>query len=317
MAGTLGNAGIALAALILEACVGYPCRLLAAIGHPVMWIGRVLDACERDWNNPRARPERRRLLGIATMLIVVGLAAGAGLAVAWLTNRIEYGDFLIIVVATAGFAQRSLHDHVHEVLMALRESNLSAARAAVGRIVGRDTGNLDAAQVAAAAIESLAESFNDAVVAPVFWFVMAGLPGLCACKAINTADSMIGHKEERWRSFGWAAARLDDVANLVPARLAGLLLACSAGRGFRTMWRDASKHASPNAGWPEAALAGALDVRLGGPASYDGVLHSRPRFGDGADAQVCDLPRALTLYKRACGLLWLLLALIYTLRLPS
>jgi adenosylcobinamide-phosphate synthase len=133
-------------------------------------------------------------------------------------------------------------------------------------------------------------------------------------KAINTADSMIGHKEERWRAFGWAAARLDDVVNLVPARLAGLLLALAAGRGFTVMWRDASRHASPNAGWPEAALAGALDVRLGGPAAYDGVVYARPYFGDGANPQATDLSRALTLYKRACALLWALLALIWLLQ---
>jgi adenosylcobinamide-phosphate synthase len=317
MAGMSGNVGILLAALALEACVGYPRRLVATIGHPVMWIGRLLDACEGSWNDPRARAFTRRLLGIVTVFMVVALAAGAGYAVTRLADQIRYGVVLIAVVATVGIAQRSLYEHVRDVLVALREPDLDAAREAVGRIVGRDTASLRAEEVSAAAIESLAESFNDAVVAPAFWFLVAGLPGLFAYKAINTADSMIGHKEERWRHFGWAAARLDDVVNLVPARLAGVLLACSAGRGFQTMWRDASKHASPNAGWPEAALAGALDVRLGGPASYDGVVHARPHFGDGGDAQVNDLPRALTLYKRACALQWLLLALIFSLNLSS
>lgn len=316
MDGMSGNAGLLLAALMLEACVGYPRVLIATIGHPVIWMGRVLDACERVWNNPRAHAFTRRLLGIVTVLLIVALAAGAGYGISQLADQIRYGTVLVVVVATAGLAQRSLYEHVRDVLMALRATDLRHAREMVGRIVSRDTANLHAEEVSAAAIESLAESFNDAVVAPAFWFLVAGLPGLFAYKAINTADSMIGHKEERWRHFGWAAARVDDVANLIPARLAGLLLACSAGRGFQTMWRDASKHASPNAGWPEAALAGALDVRLGGPASYDGVVHMRPQFGDGANARVGDLPRALTVYKRACALQWLLLAHIYMCSLP-
>src|SRR6185369_8302180 len=132
--------------------------------------------------------------------------------------------------------------------------------------------------------------------------------GLLVYKALNTADSMIGHIEPRWRAFGWAAARLDDVANFVPARIAGVLLALAGARGFRVMWRDAPQHASPNAGWPEAAAAGALDLRLGGPAYYDGVMHARPQFGDGAQPQATDLGRALALYRRACIGLWLLLA---------
>jgi adenosylcobinamide-phosphate synthase len=193
---------------------------------------------------------------------------------------------------------------------ALASDNLDAARAAVGQIVGRDTQALSASEVSAAAIESLAESFNDAVVAPAFWLLIAGLPGLLAYKALNTADSMIGHIEPRWRAFGWAAARLDDVANFVPARIAGVLLALAGAGGFRVMWRDAPRHASPNAGWPEAAAAGALDLRLGGPAYYDGVMHARPHFGDGASPQANDLSRALGLYRRGCIGLWLLLASI-------
>ncbi len=195
-------------------------------------------------------------------------------------------------------------------MAALTSGGLDDARVAVGKIVGRDTATLSASEVSAAAIESLAESFNDAVVAPAFWLWVGGLPGLLAYKTLNTADSMIGHREPRWRAFGWAAARLDDVANFVPARIAGSLLAAAGAGGFRVMWRDAPKHASPNAGWPEAAAAGALGLRLGGPASYDGVMHPRPQFGDGAIPQATDLRRALTLYKKGCLALWLLLALV-------
>ncbi len=168
--------------------------------------------------------------------------------------------------------------------------------------------DLDGVGVTTAALESLAESFNDGVVAPAFWLVIGGLPGLFAYKAVNTADSMIGHKEPRWRSFGWASARTDDLMNLAPARLAGALISLAVGRGWQIMARDARKHASPNAGWPEAAMAGALGVQLGGPARYDGVLCERAVLGEGRSPEVCDLDRGLKAYVRACGLLWLLAA---------
>ena len=212
-------------------------------------------------------------------------------------------------LALPGLAQRSLDDHVRAVLGALQAGDLPRARLAVARIVGRDTEGLDECGVAGAALESLAESFNDGVVAPAFWLALAGLPGLYAYKAVNTADSLIGHMEPRWRAFGWAAARLDDVMNLVPARLAGGLIALSGGGGWRTMRRDARRHASPNAGWPEAAMAGALGVRLGGSASYDGVETVRPWFGDGGAPYMADLERGLNVYGRACTLLLLTLAI--------
>lgn len=349
-----GDAKLALAVLVLEACIGYPRALFAAIGHPVTWIGRLLEKLERAWNRPTFPEGTRRVLGVVTVLAFVGLAGSAGFAVLALTGGLEsavvaltggagsavvvltgggpgaavaelgggegffpqsvapfqFGSVLVAIVATSGLAQRSLYEHVRAVEAALMSGGLVSAREAVGRIVGRDTATLSAGEVSAAAIESLAESFNDAVVAPAFWLLVGGLPGLFAYKALNTADSMIGHIEPRWRAFGWAAARLDDVANFVPARLAGVLLALVAGRGFSVMWRDAPRHASPNAGWPEAAAAGALNLRLGGPTSYDGVMHPRPQFGDGASPQAADLTRALGLYRRACAALWLLLTLV-------
>jgi adenosylcobinamide-phosphate synthase len=189
------------------------------------------------------------------------------------------------------------------------EGDLPAARAAVAMIVGRDTGALDREGVAAAALESLAESFNDGVVAPLFWFLVGGLAGLFAYKAVNTADSIIGHREEPYRCFGWASARADDLMNLIPARIAGALIALVAGRGWAVMLRDAGKHASPNSGWPEAAMAGGLGVQLGGPASYDGVPHPRPTFGGGSRPSPLDLRRGLGLYLRACGIVAAALAL--------
>jgi adenosylcobinamide-phosphate synthase len=215
---------------------------------------------------------------------------------------------VLALVASTGLAQRSLFVHVKNVLIALRAGDLAAARERVSLIVGRDTRELDESGVSAAALESLAESFNDGIVAPAFWLLLGGLPGLFAYKVLNTADSLIGHKEERWRAFGWAAARADDLANLIPARIAGALLAIAGWGGFGVMFKDASKHASPNAGWPEAAMAGALGVRLGGPASYDGVAHERPVFGSGERPGWIDLRRGLGIYVVACVLLWVVAA---------
>jgi adenosylcobinamide-phosphate synthase len=217
---------------------------------------------------------------------------------------------VLVMLGSTGLAQRSLFVHVKSVLDALRAGDVVAARQRVSLIVGRDTQRLDARGVSAAALESLAESFNDGIVAPAFWFLLGGLPGLFAYKVLNTADSLIGHKEERWRAFGWAAARADDVANLVPARIAGMLLVFAGWAGLLVMFKDASRHASPNAGWPEAAMAGALGVRLGGPTAYDGVVHERPVFGTGPAPGMKDLARGLRVYIIACLLLWWVVACV-------
>src|SRR3954470_18257573 len=206
------------------------------------------------------------------MMIVAGSAGAIGYAIQTGARRLPFGTIIVVLVATLGLAQRSLYSHVRDVLRALERDDLSAARAAVSKIVGRDTAQLTASGVSAAATESLAESFNDGIVAPAFWLAVGGLPGLFAYKALNTADSLIGHREPRWRAFGWAAARADDVANLIPARLAAVLFCVGGPGGWRITWRDAGKHASPNAGWPEAAMAGALRLRLAGPIAYDGVI---------------------------------------------
>lgn len=294
-----------LAALIVEACVGYPLAIYRAIRHPVVWIGIALDALERRWNRPEFGDGVRRALGVVTVVLVAGGAAGVGYVAQTLAGHISFGSALIVLVASTGLAQHSLFTHVRAVLQPLTSGDLIAARREVAQIVGRDTAALSESGVAGAALESLAESFNDGIVAPALWLFVGGLPGLFAYKALNTADSLIGHREPRWRMFGWAAARADDVANLIPARLAGALLAIAGGGGLLVMWRDAPKHASPNAGWPEAAMAGALRIRLGGPTAYDGVMHERPVFGAGASPTVDDLKRGLRIYVIACGLLWL------------
>ncbi|MFZ0269486.1 adenosylcobinamide-phosphate synthase CbiB [Caulobacter sp.] len=297
---------VAALALGLEAALGYPAALNRAAGHPVAWPAAVIALLERRWNQPAASDRRRRLLGVVLVALLVAASVLFGAAIQGVLGSSLPALTLVALVATTGLAQRSLYDHVAAVLAPLQAGDLPAARAAVAMIVGRDTAALDAEDVAAAALESLAESFNDGVVAPAFWLLIGGLPGLFVYKSVNTADSLIGHKEPRWRMFGWAAARTDDLMNLIPARIAGGLIALAGGGGWRILRRDARLHASPNAGWPEAAMAGALGVQLGGDARYDGVLTNRPAFGDGPCPTPADLARGLRLYRRACLLLWLI-----------
>jgi len=298
----------ALAALAVDAAFGWPHALYRRIGHPVGLFARLIETCEAHWNRPDRAPRARRLLGIATLGILVLVAGGFAwfaqyLALAYLGR---WGWVAIAVMAWPALAQRSLYQHVRAVADALERRNLPAARRAVGAIVGRDTASLDEIDIARAAIESLAESFCDGIAAPLFWFLLLGLPGIWIYKAVNTADSLIGHRETRWCAFGWAAARTDDAMNYLPARIAGLLICLAGAGGWTTMRRDARKHASPNAGWPEAAMAGALGLRLAGPIAYDGVMHDKPWIGTGRmTASAFDIRHALRIYGAACALLWL------------
>lgn len=289
---------IALAALIVEAAFGYPRRWW----HPVMGVGALIDRFERRWNR------RRRLEGVALVVLLIGLSVALGLAIERL------GTIVTVAVATTGLAQRSLHDHVAAVARPMAAGDLDTARGAVAMIVGRDTDRLDEAGVATAAIESLAESFCDGVVAPALGLLLFGLPGLFAVKAINTADSMVGHRTPDLSAFGWASARADDVVNFVPARVAGALIALAGRGGWLEMRRDAPRHASPNGGWPEAAMAGALGRRLGGTVTYDGEPADRAVLGDGPLPDAADLTRALAIYRTACLLLWMLVGVLAWLR---
>jgi adenosylcobinamide-phosphate synthase len=291
----------------MDAALGWPDWLHRWTGHPVGGFARIIGACERRWNGSRRSDRARRWSGIALVILLLGVAGGGGWAMQWAIRRLA-GDWAwawLALAAWPALAQRSLYAHVMPVVRALASGDLMEARRAVGWIVGRDTDRLDEAGVARAGIESLAESFCDGVAAPLFWLILAGVPGIWAYKAINTADSLIGHKEAPFTDFGWAAARLDDLLNWVPARIAGLLLCFAGGGGWAVLWRDHGRHASPNAGWPEAAMAGALGIRLAGPVCYDGVWHDKAWIGDGAAASVAGMRAAVGVYLRACGLLWL------------
>lgn len=294
-------------AYAIEAVVGYPDAVFRAIRHPVVWVGALLSWLERGLN--RGSRARRRAAGVLTVPIVLVLVCGPAVLVQWVLPGWG-GLFVLAVVGSSLPAQRSLGQYVGAVAAGLEREGLAGGRAAVSHIVGRDPETLDEAGVVRAAIESLAENFSDGVVAPAVWGVIAGLAGMAGYKAVNTADSMIGHRTARYEAFGWAAARLDDVVNLPASRLAAVWLVGAAaltGRdpvaAMRAVWRDAGGHRSPNAGWPEAAMAGALGLRLAGPRVYGGVPVEDAWMGDGrAAATVADLRGALRLYRVACAL---------------
>ena len=304
--------------MLIELCVGYPATLHRAIGHPVTWMGRLIAWLDRALNRETATPQARRAAGVVAVLILLAIVGVLAFLVQSALLRLPFGIFAAALVASTLVAQRSLHRHVADVAAALETDGVAAGREAVAHIVGRDTDKLDAAGVARAAIESLAENFSDAIVAPVFWMAIGGLPGAALYKAINTADSMIGHRTPRHQAFGWAAARLDDLVNLPASRLSALLLVAAAalsgnraGTAWRAVRRDAGKHRSPNAGYPEAAMAGALGLSLAGPRVYGGAPVEDAFMGEGrSEAEAADIRRALALYRTADAILIVLLGIL-------
>lgn len=302
---------ILLGALLLDAAFGDPDWLWRRWPHPVVWFGRLVAWSDRVLNREAWGAGGRRAAGAGALAVLLALVCTIGFLVQEVLLALPGGGVLLAILASVFLAQRSLYEHVRFVRNAFATGGLPAARAAVSRIVGRDPERLDEAGVCRAAIESAAENFSDGVVAPAFWFALLGLPGLLAYKLINTADSMIGHLSARHRDFGWASARLDDLVNLLAARLSGCLLAGAAwvaggspGRVIDIMLRDAKLHRSPNAGWPEAAMAGALGIALGGPRVYasglvdDPYLHAEGR----RPAAPRDIHRSLRVLAVASGL---------------
>jgi adenosylcobinamide-phosphate synthase len=311
-----------LLSLALDAVFGDPEALNRRQLHPVQLIGRVIAWADRQFNRENDTPGRRRNAGAWTTIALLAGALILGHLAQTLLLALPLGWLWLAVVMSTLIAQKSLYQHVAAVASGLETGGLGGGRLAVSRIVGRDPEALDQAGVSRAAIESLAENFSDGVVAPVFWAVLLGLPGLLAYKVINTADSMIGHKTERHLHFGWGAARLDDLLNLVPARLSGLIVCAAAWLlpgadpigAWRAMRRDARHHRSPNAGWPEAAFAGTLGLAIAGPRVYHGERVDDHWMNDGGrpHAAAPDIRQALRLFVRACCVqAALLIALIW------
>ena len=298
-----------IAGLVIDALFGDMLAIFRHIPHPVVVAGRAIAFFDRKLNRESRSETSRRERGIVTVIVLVGSATLLGLVIEQICRGSLIGAAFETMLIGVLVAQRSLYEHVAAVAVGLKSGGLAGGRGAVRHIVGRDLMNLDEHGVARAAIESLAENFSDGVVAPIFWYLLLGLPGLFAYKMANTLDSMIGHRTPRYRSFGWAAARLDDVLNAAPALASGLLLAAAAvfaknGRpahAVAIMLRDGRKHHSPNAGWPEGAMAGALGLALAGPRRYPEGLVADPWLGDGsARAGSADIIRALEVYRLAC-----------------
>jgi adenosylcobinamide-phosphate synthase len=309
--------GMMVVAMLLDLALGWPAPLYARIGHPVTWIGALIRWLDTRFNLDADTPNARRIAGIATLVIVTVSASLPMLLAQSLLPASLIGTVIGGILAWPLVALRSMHSHVAAVAKPLTAQDLPAARQAVSMIVGRDTTSLNEPAIARAALESLAENTSDGVLAPLFWGALLGLPGIAAYKAINTLDSMIGHRSPRFTYFGWASARFDDLVNLIPARATGLLFAFTSARplqGLRVMLRDAHLHRSPNAGWPEAAMAAALNIRLSGPRTYADHTANEPWVNAGApDPTAADLSRGLGLYRRAMLALGLILTLIWSL----
>ncbi|POO54559.1 adenosylcobinamide-phosphate synthase CbiB [Agrobacterium rosae] len=304
---------LAFLSLLIERFVGYPDWLFQRIGHPVTWIGSLIALLDTKWNRESDSFSRRKGMGVAALIIFLGSAV----LIAWVLQStllwLPLGLLILAVFGASLPAQKSLEQHVAAVALALERDGVEGGRKAVSMIVGRDPEKLDEAAVCRAAIESLAENFSDGIVAPSLWLGLLGLPGGAGYKAINTADSMIGHRSARHEAFGWASARLDDLVNLPASRLTGLLFVLSAffvkgaspRDGMNAVFRDAQYHRSPNAGWPEAALAGALGFALAGPRSYGGQMIESRFMGEGGrrDLTAADIRQALKLTRIADAML--------------
>jgi len=303
---------ILLLALAFDLAFGDMASVFRYLPHPVVLAGGTIAFLDRRLNRPRRSDAARRARGLAAVVALAMAAAALGWAVAEYRTFIPFGWAAEALIVAVLLAQRSLYEHVAAVAKALQSQGLAAGRQEVAKIVGRDPDSLDEYGVARAAIESLFENFSDGVVAPAFWYAVLGLPGLFVYKTASTLDSMIGHRSPKYLHFGWAAARFDDGLNWLPARITGGLVclaalflpAAKSGEALRTMVGDANKHRSPNAGWPEAAAAGALGLALGGPRAYGGAATQEPWLGEGrARATAADIARALTLYLVAASCL--------------
>ncbi len=312
-----GNFIVLILALLLDGVIGDP----RWIPHPIRALGGIIRWLEAQLNHSSHSNFILMGLGAFTSICVIVIAGLAGWLISYIASVIPFGWLIEIIAITMMIAQRSMIDHTYKVVCALRTDGINGARFAVSKIVGRDTKELDKSGVSRAAIESVAESFTDGVVAPIFWYMIFGIPGLFIYKAISTLDSMVGYRTPKYKQFGAFSARIDDVVNWIPARIAGPMLvmaACfyrdaSAIKAFVTLFRDSSKHLSPNAGWTEAAMAGALGLRLLGPRIYNGKQKNELEWiGEGkTDADEKDIFRALYLYGIACFLIIIILVLIF------
>jgi len=299
-------------ALLLDRLVGDPDSIWRRVPHPVVLFGRAIGLMDKLFNGKRLSAETKRFNGAVGIAVLLAASGCVGVLIERLLAPLGIAGAVIEIIVVAVFlAQKSLHDHVRAVSTGLKRGGLDGGRHAVSMIVGRDPATLDEPAICRAGIESLAENFSDGVVAPAFWYALFGLPGLLAYKMLNTADSMIGHRNAKYGDFGWASARLDDLANWPAARLSILFIAAgawlakgkaAARAAIGTALRDAGLHRSPNSGWPEAAMAGALGIGLAGPRIYGGARVDEPMMNASGRtiATVADIDLSLRIFKGAC-----------------
>ncbi|MBK20226.1 MAG: cobalamin biosynthesis protein CobD [Rhodospirillaceae bacterium] len=298
-------------AMIIDETIGDPDTVYRRVPHPVVLMGRMIGLLDGWWNRATSSPPTKIIAGAAAVFIVVGISGTIGIAIHKILSSFAFGWVAEAVIMSIFIARHSLAQHVTNVREALSTPDLQVAQEAVAKIVGRDTAEMTEEDISASAIESLSENFSDGVVAPVFWAVLLGLPGIIAYKALNTADSMIGYRSEKYLHFGSVAAKADDIANFIPARISGFLICFAAlfvkhgkaKEGWRVLRADASRHRSVNAGFPEAAMAGVLNIRISGPRSYEGVLTDEPWIGDGSRPTQGDLQRGLDMFGMAASIL--------------
>jgi len=313
---------ILLLALLIDRSIGDPDWLWRKVPHPVAAFGAGIKWFETRYNRKSMSSRRRKWYGIGALLILLLATFMVGLVIHMLLLELGIAGIIIeALFASTLLAQKSLVDHVGKVEKAFKQGSLVEARNAVSLIVGRETKNLDESAVCRAAIESLAENSSDGVVAPVFWYIILGLPGLFCYKLVNTADSMIGYKNERFKDFGWASARLDDVVNFIPARVTAFIVVLTCGlfinrkaaaKSLEVVRKDARHHHSPNAGFPECAFAGALDIKLLGPRIYSGEAVDEPFQNEsGKMARRADIGRAIRLFKRSMEVLFLIILVLF------
>lgn len=287
-----------LIAFLLDRFIGWPDWIYQRLSHPVVWVGKSISILDQRLNVPDYADQKKRTFGVMMLAVILAGFGGISFLIAILLPDNLWGILLAALLIWPFLASKSLYDHVLAVAKPLSSNDLKAARKAVSMIVGRDPDKMNSHDISRAALESLAENTSDGVIAPLFWGLFLGLPGVVLYKTINTADSMVGYKNDAYKHFGWASARLDDVVNFIPARLTGLLYAALAPdrqAAFQIMRRDASKHRSPNAGWPESAFAASLGIRLSGPRLYEGTLTSDPWLNeDGREPTARDIAVGLS-----------------------
>lgn len=313
---------ILLLALLIDRIFGDPRIIWQNIPHPIVLYGAAITFFDKRLNRKSVKPSLRKVYGCFAILILMTIVFFVGVFVSILLRQMGVlGTIVEAVLASIFLAQKSLVDHVSDVARAFQQRSLEKARHAVSMIVGRETDSLDENGVCRAAIESIAENSSDGVVAPAFWFLILGFPGLFCYKMLNTADSMIGYKNPRYKDFGWGAARLDDIANYLPARLTcGIIIVAlyffdtyaAAKRAFGVIMQDARFHRSPNAGFPECAFAGGLDIQLSGPRIYDGVRGEEPfQNVDGKQACPKDISRAIRLFQQSMTVLFFVILILF------